>query len=376
MNTLKELSKYGQSYWLDNLTRGKIQSGELATRIEKEGLRGITSNPSIFQKAITKSDDYDDQIRELTQAEKTADDIYEAVVVKDVQDACDVLRPVYDGTNGVDGYVSLEVSPYLAHDTKGTITEARRLSRQVNRPNCFIKIPGTPAGIPAIEESLYEGINVNITLLFSVERYEDVAWAYIRAMERRAAEGMSLENVASVASFFLSRIDVLVDQLMAHRSKCTEDAELVEIAEDVQGEVGIAAAKMAYQSFRYIFGTSRWKILENMGAKVQRPLWASTSTKNPEYSDVRYVENLIGEETVNTMPDETIKAFLDHGKVVANTVEEGIDQADFILFSLYDAGIDYNYIDQRLTDEGIQKFIDPFDNLMDTIEAKRQKFLN
>ncbi|MCF7805042.1 MAG: transaldolase [Candidatus Marinimicrobia bacterium] len=373
MNRLTELINYGQSYWLDNLTRGKIKSGELKNRVEEQGLRGITSNPSIFQKAITQSDDYDDQIRELTEAGKSVDEVYEAVVVKDVQDACDELRGLYDETDGADGYVSLEVSPYLAHDTEGTANEARRLFKKVDRPNCFIKIPGTPAGVPAIEEALYEGINVNVTLLFSIQSYEDVAYAYIRAMERRAAEGLPLKSVASVASFFLSRMDVLVDELLEHRIYGTDNTEEKKLAKELMGESAIANAKLAYQSYKWIFGSARWKLLEEKGARVQRPLWASTSTKNPEYSDVRYVDSLIGQNTVNTLPDKTIDAFADHGTLKENTVEEGIEESEETLMNMYELDIDLDYVTQRLLDEGIQKFIKPFDNLMETLEQKMKE---
>jgi len=375
MSRLTELIDYGQSYWLDNLTRGKIKSGELKKRIEEQGMRGITSNPSIFQKAIMQSDDYEEQIGALAEAGKSTDEIYEAVVVEDVQDACDELRPLYDETNGEDGFVSLEVSPYLAHDAEGTAHEARRLFKKVDRPNCFIKIPGTPAGNIAIEEMLYEGININITLLFSIQSYEEVAFAYINALERRAAEGLPVDNVASVASFFLSRIDVLVDQLLDHRAKKSADKEMIALANELRGEVAIASAKLAYQSFKGIFGTARWKLLKEKGARVQRPLWASTSTKNPDYSDTRYVDSLIGENTVNTLPDETIDAFADHGTLQADAVEENIEGAEETLWNLYDIGIDLDYVTQRLTDEGIQKFIDPFDKLMETIEEKRKEML-
>lgn len=373
MSRLIELINYGQSYWLDNLTRGKIKSGELKKRVEDQGLRGITSNPAIFQKAITKSDDYDEQIRELAQDGKSVGDVYEEVVVKDVQDACDELRGLYNETDGADGYVSLEVSPYLAHDTEGTINEARRLFKKVDRPNCFIKIPGTPAGVPAIEEVLYEGINVNVTLLFAIESYEEVAFAYIRALERRASEGLPLKNVASVASFFLSRIDVLVDQLLEHRLGGTKNKDEQKVAKQLLGKVAIANAKLAYQSYKWIFGTARWKLLEDRGARVQRPLWASTSTKNPDYDDTRYVDTLIGQDTVNTLPDETIDAFEDHGTLKKNTVEEDLDKASESLMDLYGVDISLEYVTQRLLDEGIQKFISPFDNLMETLEQKMKE---
>ncbi|HKJ68901.1 MAG TPA: transaldolase [bacterium] len=373
MKRLQELINYGQSYWLDNLTRQKILGGELTDRVEKQGLRGITSNPAIFNKAISTSDAYDDQMQHLAGSGKSVGDIYEALVVKDVQDACDILRSVYDETEGKDGYVSLEVSPYLAHDTEGTIEEARRLFAAVDRPNGFIKIPGTPAGVPAIEQMLYEGVNINITLLFSIDAYEAVARAYIRALERRAAEGKSPEDVASVASFFLSRIDVLVDELLEHRMPPGRPTEFSEMAEALLGKVAIASARVAYQRFKKIFGSARWQLLGQKGARVQRPLWASTSTKNPEYNDVRYVDSLIGPDTVNTLPDHTIDAFADHGALKANTIEEDVTDAYEVLRTLRDVGIDLDYVTTRLVDEGVQKFIDPFDDLMETISEEMQK---
>lgn len=370
MNPLNELIDQGQSYWLDNLTRGKIRSGELKRRIEEEGLRGITSNPSIFMKAITGSDDYDTQIAELAAEDKSAGEIYEALAIQDIQEACDVLRPVYDETDGKDGFVSLEVSPHLAHETDGTMEEARRLYSKVDRPNCFIKIPGTEAGLPAIEQMLYEGVNVNITLLFSIERYEEVAKAYIRALERRAAGGQEIQSVASVASFFLSRIDVLVDELLGHRIIPGRESKQGARAKELLGEVAIANAKLAYQSFVKIFNSPRWKMLQERGAKVQRPLWASTSTKNPEYSDVRYVENLIGEHTVNTLPDSTIEAFADHGTVRSNTIEEGVGESRETLANLDRLGIDLDRVTWQLENEGIQKFISPFEELLEAIAGK------
>lgn len=373
MNRLTKLIEYGQSYWLDNLTRGKIHSGELEDRVKNQGLRGITSNPKIFMKAITESDDYDEQIQHLAEQRHSPGEIYEKLVVQDVQDACDVLKPLYDETDGLDGYVSLEVSPYLAHDTEGTIEEARRLFDEVDRPNCFIKIPGTLAGIPAIEQMLYEGVNINITLLFSIQRYREVANAYIRAMERRASEGQPLKNVASVASFFLSRIDVLVDELLHHRLVPGSKSDKATQVEALLGNVAIASAKVAYQAFKEIFGSARWKLLAEKGARVQRPLWASTSTKNPEYSDVRYVDALIGPHTVNTLPDKTIEAFADHGTLEENAVEADLEDSYLQLERLSEVGIDLGHVTQRLTDEGIQKFISPFDKLLDTIEESAGK---
>lgn len=368
MSSLLKLIECGQSFWLDNLTRGKIKSGELKDRIEKHGLRGVTSNPAIFNKAISKSNDYDAQIDSLAREGKTVEQIYEALVVKDIQDACDLLMPVYSETKMLDGYVSLEVSPYLAHDTDGTAREARRLFKEVNRPNCLIKIPGTSAGIGTIEQMLYEGININITLLFSVKMYERVANAYLIALERRVKEKQPVDRIASVASFFLSRIDVLVDQLLSHRF--ISDQSVKKQAQSLLGKIAIANAKMAYQSFKKIFQGSRWNALQEKGAMYQRPLWASTSTKNPDYSDVMYVEPLIGQHTVNTMPDETIKSFGDHGKVAANTIEKDLEKARSELENLQKLEIDLDFVTSQLVNEGIQKFIDPYDALLKSIEEK------
>ena len=375
MNNLIKLLDYGQSYWLDNLTRGKIKKGEIKNRVTQQGLRGITSNPSIFNKAISKGNDYDAQIKQLVREKKSVREIYEALTVKDVQDACDILKSVYDESNGTDGFVSLEVSPYLARDTEGTIKEARRLFSKVDRPNCFIKIPGTDEGIPAIEQCLYEGININITLLFSIQSYEAVAWAYIKALERRLDEGKDIKNIASVASFFLSRIDVLTDQLLGHYiipEKTTGEPR----PENLLGKAAIASAKIAYQSFKNIFSGERWQKLSNNGAHFQKPLWASTSTKDPLYSDVRYVETLIGPHTVNTLPDETIDAFADHGKLIENSIEHSIDEARQTFENLRKLGIDINFVTHQLVNEGIQKFISPYDNLMKTLADKRSQFLS
>ena len=375
MNNLIKLLDYGQSYWLDNLTREKIKKEEIRKRVTQQGLRGITSNPSIFNKAISKGNDYDAQIKKLVKEKKSVREIYEALTVKDVQDACDVLRSVYDQSDGTDGFVSLEVSPYLARDTEATIEEARRLFSKVNRPNCFIKIPGTDEGVPAIEQCLYEGININITLLFSIQSYEAVAWAYIKALERRLDEGKDIQNIASVASFFLSRIDVLTDQLLGHYiipEKTTGELR----PENLLGRAAIASAKIAYQSFKNIFSGERWQKLINNGAHVQKPLWASTSTKDPLYSDVRYVETLIGPHTVNTLPDETIDAFADHGNIIENSIEHGIDEAKKTFEDLGKLGIDINFVTRQLVNEGIQKFITPYDNLMKTLADKRLQFLS
>ena len=369
MDTLINLLNYGQSYWLDNLSRKKITSGELQKRVTEQGLRGITSNPSIFHKSITGSEDYDDQIRELVAHGCTLREIYDALTIKDVQDACDILKPVYDSSGGTDGFVSLEVSPYLANDREGSMNEARRLYNQVGRLNCFIKIPGTKEGIPAIEELLYEGININVTLLFSIERYADVAKAYISAVKRRVAEGKPVSNIVSVASFFLSRIDVLTDQLLSQQINGGKNPQLL------FGKAGIASAKLAYQKFRELFGSAEWKELELKGAHVQRPLWASTSNKDPLSSDVRYVEALIGADTVNTLPDETIAAFADHGKLVKDAIEQDIDSATKIFENLKKAGINIEAMTWELEHDGIKKFIEPFDLLMAGLAEKRIKML-
>ena len=368
MNNLLNLINFGQSYWLDNITRDKLLDGELKKRVDEEGLRGVTSNPSIFYNAISGSDSYDEQISDLVNANKTTPEIYEELAVKDVQDACDVMRPVFDSSNGLDGYVSIEVSPYLANDTEGTMIEARRLYAKVNRPNCLIKIPGTEAGLPAIEQMLYEGININVTLLFSTAVYEKVAYAYIKALKRRAAEDKPINHITSVASFFLSRIDVLTDKLLLELDDHSPQAN----PKDILGKTAIANAKIAYQSFKKIFNGSEWDALVKRGARVQRPLWASTSTKDPSSSKVKYVEPLIGRDTVTTLPDETIKAFRDSGVIIEDAVEKDIDQAENVMESLKKVGIDIDSVTDQLSKEGVQKFIDSFDLLMNCIDEKKK----
>ena len=375
MNPLLQLIEHGQSYWIDNLSRHMITSGDLKKRVSEQGLRGITSNPSIFDKAITKSNDYDAQIKELIRSgKKNVKEIYDALTIKDIQDACDILRPVFDESDGLDGFVSLEVSPYLARHTNETMAEARRLFKAVNRPNCLIKIPGTGEGVPAIEQMLYEGININITLLFSIQSYETVARAYIKALERRLNDKKDITKVSSVASFFISRIDVLVDELLHHRIIPEVGPDKYKKARDLLGNAAIASGKIAYQSFKKIFSGSQWEKLEKAGARVQRPLWASTSTKNPNYNDVMYVEPFIGPSTVNTMPEQTIAAFADHGKIVPNSVENDLDSAGKNFGQLAELGIDIDYVTQRLEDEGIQKFIEPYDALLKNLEEKSRKF--
>lgn len=368
MSSLLKLIECGQSYWLDNLTRGMIRSGDIKKRVEEQGLRGITSNPAIFNKAITQSSDYDDDIAAFAKKGLSSEQIYEALVIQDIKDACDIMRPVYDASNKVDGCVSLEVSPHLAHNTEKTAFDAQRLNKLVDRPNVLIKIPGTKEGLPAIEEMLYQGVNINITLLFSVSMYEKVAHAYINALERRAKEGKPIDSIISVASFFLSRIDVMVDKLLQHR--ITGDDAASQAAKSLLGKIAVANAKMAYQSFLDIFQGERWEALAAKGARVQRPLWASTSTKNPNYSDVMYVDPLIGKDTVNTLPDQTIDAFADHGKVVCGTIEKDLDSIEDALEKLNSLDIDLNFVTAELVNEGIQKFIDPYDVLIKSIEEK------
>lgn len=362
MNPLFELARFGQSYWMDDLSRPMIRSGELQRRVSKEGLTGVTLNPAIFRTALHASDAYDRQIVEL--AAHPLNGIYEALIASDVRDACDILRPVYDRTEGRDGFTSLEVSPYLAHDTQGSIAEAHRLWQAVARPNLLIKIPGTFEGIAAVEALLTAGINVNITLLFSVERYEEIAVAYMSALEQRKNAGKPVAGVASVASFFLSRIDTLVDQQL--RDKV---AHGMRGAERLLGKCAVANAKLAYQRFRELTSSARWRRVERDGARPQRLLWASTSTKNPSYHDLMYVEPLIGPHTINTLPAKTIEAFADHGKVAA-TLEEGLEDAVQIMTSLHYAGIDFPQVTRQLLDEGIAKFIESFNDILHAIATK------
>ncbi len=368
-NPLLDLKQLGQSVWLDSIRRGHILSGELKKLIDADGICGETANPSIFEKAIAGSHDYDDAMQKLIAQGKNALDIYESLAIKDVQMACDVFRAVYDTTQGGDGFVSLEVSPKLAHDTNGTIAEAKRLFKTVNRPNLMIKIPGTPAGVPAIEECLYSGVNVNVTLLFAVSAHEQVAWAYVRALERRAAEGKPIDRIASVASFFVSRIDTLGDKLLADKLRAATDPALKAKLESLGGKAAIANAKMAYALFKNIFNDPRFLALKAKGARVQRPLWASTSTKNPAYPDTLYVDTLIGPDTINTLPSETIDAFRNHGKPRL-TIEDDLDDARQQLQDLESVGVSMDAITHQVLDEGVVKFDQAFDALLASIEAK------
>lgn len=371
-NPLKELEKLGQSIWLDSIRRGQIRSGELRKLVDEDGLSGETANPTIFEKAISGSSDYDDTIREQVRQTKPSLDIYETIAVEDVRMACDVFRPVYDRTNGADGFVSIEVSPRLAYDTQGTIAEAKRFFRAVNRPNVMIKIPGTPEGTPAIEQCLYEGVNVNITLLFAVQAYEDVAWAYIRALERRLSEGKPIDRIASVASFFVSRIDTLADKMIEEKLRGSSDPALNARLESLGGKVAIANAKMAYQRFKVIFNDPRFIALKDKGnARVQRPLWASTSTKNPHYPDTLYVDALIGPDTINTLPLETIQAFRDHGHPRV-TIDQDLEGMQRVFRTMQEVGISLDEITRKVLEEGVVKFDDSLTQLLEVIDTKRQ----
>jgi transaldolase len=363
---VKELGTFGQSIWLDYIRRDLIASGELLRLIEEDGLRGMTSNPAIFEKAIAESHDYDEDIRVMALEGKSAVEIYEALSQRDVQSAADVFRPVYEETDGNDGYVSLEVNPHLAHDTTGTVEEARRFWAALNRPNVFIKVPATSEGLPAIRQLISEGINVNVTLLFGLPRYREAAEAYIAGIEARAAQGKPVQRVASVASFFLSRIDTLLDPQF--ETIVAEHIGSAEVAAEVHGLVAIASAKVAYQMYKEAFGV-RFGKLREMGAHPQRLLWASTGTKNPEYEDIRYVEALIGPETVNTIPVETLDAYRDHGDPEAR-LEEDVEKAYWVLEQMPALRINIDEVTQQLEDEGVEKFNKPFDKLMETLSQR------
>jgi transaldolase len=364
---LHALHEQGQSVWLDYIRRGIIDNGELEGMIRDYDLRGVTSNPSIFEEAIGKSDDYDDEMEFLAAEGDEADEAFETLAVSDIQRTCDIFRPIYDAAQGHDGLVSLEVSPLLASDTQRSIDEARRLWKRVGRPNLMIKIPGTDEGIPAIEQLLSEGININITLLFSLAGYERVMEAFLRGMERRAEAGQPLDRVTSVASFFVSRVDTAVD---AELEKLAQGGgPNAEKAKAMMGRAAIANAKLAYQRFAEVFAGERWERLATRGAQVQRPLWASTSTKNPAYRDVIYIESLIGPHTVNTVPLATLEAFEDHGEV-RRTVDDRVDQARTDLATLKELGIDLEAVTEKLQVEGVEKFAKAFNQMIQTVGEK------
>jgi len=367
--TLQQLLDQGQSPWLDNISRVMLRDGAFQALLDR-GIVGLTSNPSIFQKAIGGSDAYDDELRRLVRAGKSAADIYDDLVLDDIRAAAALLRPVYEGTGGRDGYVSIEVAPALADDTERTLREARRLFSYLNRPNVMIKIPGTPAGIPAIRQAIANGINVNVTLLFAVESYRAVAEAYLAGLEERAAAGWSIGGIASVASFFVSRVDTAVDKRLDALIEGADDAARTAALGALKGTAAIANARVAYAAFGEVFAGPRWAALAAKGARTQRPLWASTSVKTPGVRDVRYVEELIGPDTVDTMPDATIAAVLDHG-VVRRTLDADVAGARAALERLARAGIALDEITERLQRDGVAQFAAAFDDLNRTIAAKR-----
>jgi transaldolase len=364
-NPLVELGTCGQSAWYDNIRRALIASGELQRMIEQDNVTGVTSNPSIFEKAIAGSDDYQEAIAGLVAKGATTEEIYEALAFEDIAATADLLRPVYDRAQGDDGYVSIEVSPHLAQDTEGTMAQAKRIFRTLERPNVMIKVPATPAGLPAITALIADGVNVNVTLIFAVDGYEQVAEAYLAGLEGRLARGRSLGKVASVASFFVSRIDTIVDKWLERHGHATPD---------LLGKAAVASAKLVYEKYRAIFGGDRFAALKAEGARVQRPLWGSTSTKNPAYSDVLYVEELIGPDTVNTIPHQTLGAFRDHGRA-GPTLTKDVDAAHATLARLAELGLDMTGVTDELQEQGVLAFARAFDSLMASIEEKRRAFL-
>lgn len=370
-NHLLEIKQYGQSIWMDNLTRDLIQSGELKRMVEQGGIAGLTSNPAIFEKAIAGNATYDADIEVGIKAGKSVQEIYESLIFDDIRNACDLFWPVYESSGHLDGFVSIEVPPNISDDTEATIAEAKRYYAQIGRENVMIKIPGTEAGLPAVEAVIAEGINVNVTLLFSVQSYVETAWAYIRGLERRVAEGKDITRVSSVASFFLSRIDTAIDDRIEEKLKGAADIAIAAKLRAVLGKVAVANAKIAYQEYKKIIESDRWQALAAKGARVQRLLWASTGTKNPNYSDVMYIDQLIGHDTVNTLPPATIEACADHCNV-ADRVEQDVDNAYRLIENLKDPDIDINLdqvMDELLAD-GIAKFVQPFNSLIDSLQEK------
>ena len=355
---LHELVSRGQSIWFDTLSRDLVHSGELKRMMDADAVTGVTSNPTIFQKALSSGNSYDEDMKKLLAETDDPEQIFFSLALQDIRDACDVLKPAFDASNGVDGFVSMEVLPSLAYDTEGTFAQAQWIAKEVSKPNLYVKIPATMAGLPAIEDSIAHGTSINITLIFSLERYKAVVEAYLRGLERLVASGGDPSKVASVASFFVSRVD-------------TEADKRLEGHPELQGKLAVANAKLAYQHYLETFRGPRWDYLEGKGATKQRCLWASTSTKNPAYSDVLYVEDLIGPETVNTMPLETIEAFQDHGKVPGDTVVEGIDEARDLLVQLEKVGVSYDDVVETIEAEGVQKFADSFDQIIEEVRAKR-----
>ncbi len=356
---LQELSEHGQSVWLDYLSRDILESGKLAEMMDRDAVVGVTSNPTIFQKALASGDAYDDQLKGLLGHEEDLKEIFLALSADDVKGGLELLRPIFDASGGEDGYVSWEVDPEIAYDRERTYEEAKRLHEWIDEPNLYVKIPATAPGVGAIEDSVAAGRNINVTLIFSLQRHDEVMEAYIRGLERFAADGGDLATVRSVASFFVSRVDTEADKRLEQVGR-----------NDLAGKLAIANAKLAYQSYKRVFSGDRWDRLAAKGANTQRCLWASTSTKNPAYRDVMYVEELIGPYTVNTMPEETIEAFQGHGRVV-DTLEQGVDAAKRLLDDLREAGVDYDDVTDTLEKEGVQKFTDSFVELKQGIAEKR-----
>jgi transaldolase len=363
---LHQLSELGQSVWIDSLSREWLRTGELKRMMDEDAVVGVTSNPTIFQKALSEGDWYDDQLRELLGEVDDPKEIFFRLAFDDVREACDLLREAWDVTEGQDGYVSMEVDPNLAHDTEATIEQAQRFHDEIDRQNLYVKIPATAAGLPAIEEMIARGKSINVTLIFGLDRYAEVANAYVSGLERLRDAGGDLRMVHSVASFFVSRVDTEADKRL----------EELGAPDELKGKLGIANAKLAYQRYKQLFSGERWNAVLADGASTQRCLWASTSTKNPAYRDVMYIEELIGPETVNTMPKETTEAFQDHGEVRGVTLEEGVDEAERLMVELRNVGVDYDDVTRVLEDEGVQKFIDSFEELIDGIRAKRGQLVS
>jgi transaldolase len=369
MNPLRKLGELGQSIWLDYMRRNLITSGELERLIRDDGLKGLTSNPTIFQKAVAESEDYDDLFREWAPKGAGPGEVFEALAVRDIRDATRIFRPVWEATKRRDGYCSIEVSPTLAHDTQASLVEARRLWKAVGTPNVMVKIPGTVEGLPAIEQAISEGININITLLFSQDAYVAVTEAFQRGLEKRAARGEDISHLASVASFFVSRIDALVEKTIAAREKAGATPAQKALFAEVAGRVAIANAKQTYRRYLQIFSTPRWKALADKGAQTQRVLWASTGTKNPKYSDILYVEELIGPDTVNTVPPATLDAYRDHGNP-RRTLDQGLDAADTTMRKLEESGISMKAITDQLVEDGVKSFDASFQELLAAVGAR------
>jgi transaldolase len=375
-NPLFELRGHGQSIWFDTISRRLINSGGLQELIDSYAVVGVTSNPTIFEKAIGGSTDYDEEIRALSEAGQSAERVFDQLATDDIRNACDILLPVYEQSDHVDGRVSIEVGPQLAHQTEATMEEARRLWHTVDRPNLMVKIPGTHEGIPAIEQMVYEGLSINITLLFAVSIYEQVMEAYLRGLEHRVAEGKPIDQIHSVASFFVSRVDTMVDKELEAKLHATNDPVEQERLRGLLGKAAIANAKLAYQAFKRVFSGPRWEGLAAKGANLQRPLWASTSTKNPAYPDTMYIVELVGSHTVNTVPENALLAFADHGVIRGDTVEEDVEGARRVVRQLAEAGVDLQDVtERRLIAEGVRSFADSFEKLIAELRRKRDAVL-